>query len=71
MFCLIEYNNFEAASLLLKYGTRIDNKNIDFKNIIEYLIEKRKIDLENLFYVLNTKKNIFLLTTEVLFQLIY
>jgi len=64
LFCLIEYNNFEAASLLLKYGTRIDNKNIDFKNIIEYLIEKRKIDLENLFYV-------FLLTTEVLFQLIY
>jgi len=30
----------------MKYGTKINNPNIDSKIILEYLIEKEKLDLK-------------------------
>ena len=40
LFFCIECFYFEVAKLLIKYGTPIQSKNKDSKNIIQYLIEK-------------------------------
>jgi len=50
--------------------TRINNLNAESKNIIEYLIEKEKLDLEKFSLILDTVKNASLITSEVLCQLI-
>ena len=70
LFSSNEYNNYEIAKLLLKYGTRITNLNTDSKNIIEYLIEKRKLDSKNFLFILNIVEDASLITPEVLCQLI-
>ena len=50
LFYSIKCNNFKVAKLLLSTrGVKIENKNTDSKNVIEYLIEKKELD---------TKKNI-------------
>jgi len=70
LFHSIECNNYKTAKFLLKNGVQIDNLNTESKNIIEYLIEKRKLDLKNFFYILNIVKNASLIIPEVLCQLI-
>jgi len=70
LFYSIECSNYEIAKLLIKCGTRIDNLNSESKNIIEYLIEKRKLDSENFLFVLNITKDSSLITPKVLSQLI-
>jgi len=70
LFHSIEFNNYETTKLLLKYGTRITNLNTESKNIIEYLIEKRKLDSKKLFFILNIVNDASLITSEVLCQLI-
>ena len=70
LFHSIEYNNYETAKLLLKYGTKIKSLNTESKNIIEYLIEQRKLDSTNLSFILKTVKDASLVTPEFLCQLI-
>jgi len=69
LFYSIECSNYEIARLLMKYGTRIDNLNTESKNIIEYLIEKRKLNSENFLFILNIVKDASLITSKVLHQL--
>jgi len=54
----------------MKYGTRINKLNTESKSIIEYLIERRKLNSENLFFVLNIVKDATLITPKVLCDLI-
>jgi len=63
----VEYSEFEIAKLLLKYGTRIDNK-FASKNIIGF--EKRKPNLYRLLFILRVKKDASLITYEVLCELL-
>jgi len=70
LFYSIEYNNFETARLLLKYGTRIDSLNTESKNITEYLIEKRKLDSEKLQFILKIVKDASLITSKIICHLI-
>ena len=45
LFYSIKCNNFKVAKLLLSTrGVKIENKNTDSKNVIEYLIEKKELD---------------------------
>ena len=74
LFCSIEYTTFyetkfKIAKLLLRYGTKITNKNADSENIIEYLIRMRSLTQAKLSFILNNKKDLSLLTDKVLFEL--
>jgi len=70
LFYSIGCNNFKIAKLLMNNGTRIDNLNAEFNNVIEYLIGKRKLDSENLFFILNVVRDASLITSNVLCDLI-
>lgn len=69
-FCCVECHLFEIANLLLKCGTPIHCKNEDSENIIEYLIEKKKLDSDNLLFILNIQKDVSLISVDSLCQLI-
>jgi len=71
LFYSIEYHEFNAARVLLKYGTQIVNRNNESKNIVEYLVEKRKLDSSNLLFILNIVKDSSLMTPEVLCHTIF
>jgi len=70
LFYSIEGNDFKTVHLLLKYGIQINKRNRESKNIIEYLIENRKLDSKNLLFILNMVKDASLITSEVLCHLI-
>ncbi|OUM69002.1 hypothetical protein PIROE2DRAFT_3241 [Piromyces sp. E2] len=70
LFYSIEFNNFGLATILINCETRVDNKNTDSKNIIEYLIEKRNLDSRKFLFIMKHIKNASLITPEVLCQLI-
>jgi len=70
LFHFIDCNNYETAKLLLNIGTRITNRNTESKNIIEYLIEKRKLDSKKLLFILNIVKDASLMTSDVLCKII-
>jgi len=70
LFLCVECHLFKIAKLALNYGTAIDSKNTDSKNIIEYLIEKKKLEPDNLLFILSIKDDASLISTESLCQLI-
>jgi len=70
LFHSIECNNYETAKLLLNIGTRITNWNTESKNIIEYFVEKRKLDSKKLLFILNIVKDASLMTSDVLCKII-
>ena len=69
LFYSIEYFRFEVAKLLLNYGVRIESKNADSENIIEYLVRVDKLYEKQLSFILKIKKDLSLLTNKVLFKL--
>jgi len=55
----------------MKNGTQISSLNTDSKNIIEYLIENRNLNSENLLFIINIVKDASLITPNALCRLIY
>jgi len=70
LFLSVEYHSFQITKLLLKYGTAIDNRNKDSKNIIEYLVERNKLDSDILLFILKIKKDASLISIESLYHLL-
>jgi len=65
LFHSIGCNNYEVASLLIKYGIRINDLNIKAKNIIEYLLDKKKLNSRNLLFILNIVKDSSIITSKI------
>jgi len=65
----IENNDYKIAKLLLQSGAKIINENSASNNIIEYLIKVKKLNANNLFFVLNVTKDVSIITNEILFYL--
>jgi len=70
LFYSIENDNFKVAKLFLNNGISIENKDLQSRNILEYLTENKKLNFKNLSFILNIEKNTTLITSELLFKLI-
>lgn len=54
----------------LKKGSKIDDKNEDGYNILEYLLNKPRFNLKKLLFILNRKKDASLITYQILLSLV-
>jgi len=70
LFQTIETNHFKSAKFLVKNGTPINSINESSNNVLEYLQSKNKLNEEKLLFVLNTKKDLSMLTTDILLKFI-
>jgi len=71
LFSSLEHENYETTKLLLRKRINIRNKNENSENIIEYLLRKEKLNINNFLFILNIIKDATLITGTVLCTIIH